>query len=103
MAGLSAAIQNEVAFRLEIFLAAIMIPLAFFLGKTPLQKSLLISSILLVFVIELLNSAIEAVVDRIGTEHHDLSGRAKDLGSAAVFIALIMLVVIWGGVIWENW
>ena len=72
-----------------------MIPLAFWLGDTKIEIALMISSVLLVMAVELLNSAVEAVVDRIGTERHELSGRAKDQGSAAVFIALCIVVVVW--------
>ena len=73
-----------------------MIPLALWLGDDAIEKALMIGSVLLVLVVELLNSAIEAVVDRIGTERHELSGRAKDQGSAAVFVALVIVVVTWG-------
>ena len=72
-----------------------MIPLALWLGDDAIEKALMIGSVLLVLVVELLNSAIEAVVDRIGTERHELSGRAKDQGSAAVFIALIIVAITW--------
>lgn len=94
--GLASAIEHELAIRLEIFVSAIAIPLALYFGHSPLEKALLIASLLLVFIIELLNSAIEAVVDRIGPEHHPLSGRAKDMGSAAVLIACINALVVWG-------
>lgn len=73
-----------------------MIPLALWLGENAIERALMIGSVLLVLVVELLNSAIEAVVDRIGTERHELSGRAKDQGSAAVFVALVIVVVTWG-------
>lgn len=73
-----------------------MIPLALWLGEGAIEKALMIGSVLLVLVVELLNSAIEAVVDRIGTERHELSGRAKDQGSAAVFVALVIVVITWG-------
>ena len=73
-----------------------MIPLALWLGDDAIEKALMIASVLLVLFVELLNSAIEAVVDRIGTERHELSGRAKDQGSAAVFIALVIVVLTWG-------
>lgn len=100
--GLMTAIENEFSFRLEIFLAAILIPLAFFVGKTPVEKTLLIASLLLVFVVELLNSAIEVTLDRISKERHPLAGRAKDMGSAAVLMTTLMVIIIWGGVLWEN-
>ncbi|QLB12165.1 diacylglycerol kinase [Bisgaardia hudsonensis] len=94
--GLKSAVKNETAFRHELFLSIILIPLAFWLGNNKIEIALMIGSILLVLLTELLNSAIEAVVDRVGTEYHELSGRAKDLGSAAVFIALTTVVVTWG-------
>ena len=96
--GLKSAFKNETAFRHECFLACILIPLAFWLGDTKIEIALMISSVLLVMAVELLNSAVEAVVDRIGTERHELSGRAKDQGSAAVFIALCIVVVVWGSI-----
>ena len=83
----------------NVFLACILIPLAFLLGDTKIEIALMISSVLLVMAVELLNSAVEAVVDRIGTERHELSGRAKDQGSAAVFIALCIVVVVWGSIL----
>ncbi len=97
--GLRSAFQHETAFRHECFAAVILVPLAFLLGHSALQTALMIGAVLLVMAVELLNSAIEAVVDRIGTERHELSGRAKDQGSAAVFIAICIAVVIWLGVI----
>lgn len=87
--------SKETAFQHELFIAVILIPSAFWLGKSAVEWVLMIGSILLVLAIELLNSAIEAVVDRIGTEYHELSGKAKDLGSAAVFIALLIMVLTW--------
>ena len=83
-------------FATNVFLRALLIPLAFWLGDTKIEIALMISSVLLVMAVELLNSAVEAVVDRIGTERHELSGRAKDQGSAAVFIALCIVAVVWG-------
>jgi diacylglycerol kinase (ATP) len=95
-AGFKAAWQNEAAFRQEGLLFIILAPLGFWLGQGPLDKSLLVGSLLLVLMVELLNSAVEAVVDRIGHEHHELSGRAKDIGSAAVLLALLNVGLIWG-------
>ena len=92
--GLKSAFKNETAFRHECFLACILIPLAFWLGDTKIEIALMISSVLLVMAVELLNSAVEAVVDRIGTERHELSGRAKDQGSAAVFKCGQFLITI---------
>lgn len=97
--GLKSAFKNEAAFRHECFAAAILIPLACWLGQTKIEIILMVGSVLLVMAVELLNSAIEAVVDRIGTERHELSGRAKDQGSAAVFMAICIAVLIWGGIL----
>ncbi|MCK6393785.1 diacylglycerol kinase [Zoogloea sp.] len=96
MAGLAAAYRNEDAFRQEAWLAALLIPLALFLPVTALGKALMIASVLLVIIVELVNSALEAAVDRISLDHHHLAKRAKDIGSAAVFVALINVVVVWG-------
>ncbi len=88
MQGLDAAWQNESAFRQEVTLALVFIPLGFWLGESLIQKLFLVALVVLVLIIEIINSAIEAAVDRVGEEIHELSGRAKDLGSAAVFMAL---------------
>jgi diacylglycerol kinase (ATP) len=79
-----------------------MLPLAFWLARSGLQLSMLISTLLFVLIMELINTAIEAVVDRAGTEFHALAGLAKDLGSAAVMLALMMTALIWGGIAWDN-
>jgi diacylglycerol kinase (ATP) len=100
LAGLSAAYRQEAAFRQELLLAAVLIPLACWLRVAPLERMLMIATLLLVLVVELLNSAIEAVVDRVGSEHHELSGRAKDMGSAAVLISLILTAYVWGTATW---
>jgi len=102
IAGLKAAWVNEAAFRQECVLVIVLIPAAFWVGETAVEWVLLIGSALLVLIVELLNSAIEATVDRVGTERHTLSGRAKDLASAAVFIALVLLVSTWGIVAWAH-
>lgn len=102
MAGLRAAWRHEAAFRQELLLLLVLVPLAFWLGQTPGQCVLLLGSGLLVLVVELLNSAIEAVVDRIGPEIHPLSGRAKDLGSAAVLLSLVLLAATWAAVALER-
>lgn len=99
--GLRSAFINEAAFRQELLLAFVLIPLACWLDVEPVQRLLMISSLFVVLIVELLNSAIEAVVDRIGPEHHELSGRAKDIGSAAVMIALLLVVYIWGVGFWS--
>lgn len=95
LAGLSAAYRHEDAFRQETWLALILIPAALFTPASAVGKALMIGSVLLVLVVELLNSAIEAVVDRVSLEHHRLAKRAKDIGSAAVLIALINVATIW--------
>jgi diacylglycerol kinase (ATP) len=86
----------EAAFRQELMAGIILFPLAFWLGDTGAEKALLAGTCMLVLVVEVLNSSIEAVVDRIGHEHHDLSGLAKDLGSAAVLLSIVTLVLVWG-------
>ena len=102
MKGLKSAWVNEAAFRQELMLILLLMPLAFWIGDTLEQILLLICISWLVVIVEVLNSAIEAVVDRIGSEHHELSGRAKDLGSAAVFIALALNALVWGALIGRN-
>lgn len=94
-AGLTAAFKNEAAFRQELVLMLILIPAALWLGESAIEKVLLISSLLLVLIVELINSAIESAIDRIGSETHELSGRAKDIASAAVFLCLLNAVLIW--------
>lgn len=96
LAGLSAAYKNEDAFRQEVKLAIILIPLALYLGHGAVERALMIASVLLVVIVELLNSSVEATVDRISLDHHLLAKRAKDIGSAAVLISLINLAVVWG-------
>ena len=98
--GIKAAWQNEAAFREEILLAAIAIPLAIFLGKTGVGRALLIGSILLILIVEILNSAIEAVVDKASPEKHELAKRAKDMGSAAVLFSLLNAAVVWACLLW---
>lgn len=99
MRGLSAAFKNEAAFRQELALAVILAPVALYIGQSNIERTLLIASLLLVLIVELLNSAVEAVVDRISNEHHELSGRAKDIGSAAVFVSLANVVIVWAMII----
>jgi len=96
MAGLKAAYQNEDAFRQEVLLAIVLLPLAFILEQEAIGRALMVGSVLLVMMVELLNSAVEATVDRISLENHLLAKRAKDIGSAAVFISLVNLAVVWG-------
>ncbi len=94
--GLGAAWLHESSFRLEVYLFAVLAPLAWWLGGTPVERVLLIGSCLFVLAIELLNSAIEAVIERYGAEFHALAGRAKDMGSAAVFVAMLNVLLTWG-------
>ena len=96
MAGIKAAYQNEDAFRQEVIMAVVLIPLACYLGETRLEMALMIACVLLVIIVELINSSIEATVDRISLENHLLAKRAKDIGSAAVLLTLFNLVVVWG-------
>ena len=96
LAGFRAAYKHEDAFRQEMHLAVVLIPLALWLPATHIGKALMIGSVLLVIIIELLNSAIEATVDRISLENHDLAKRAKDIGSSAVLVSLINVLIVWG-------
>ncbi len=93
--GFRAAWENESAFRQECTLGLLMLPFAFVIGQSMFQVALLIAVLAVVLITELLNSAVEAVVDRVGHEHHDLAGRAKDMGSAAVFVSLALVVIVW--------
>lgn len=102
MKGLKSAWINEAAFRQELMLILLLMPLTLWVGDSLNQILLLVVISWLVVIVEILNSAIEAVVDRIGVEHHELSGRAKDLGSAAVFIALALNVLVWGAMVGRN-
>ena len=94
--GLRAAYRHEAAFRQETWLCIILLPLGLYLGEGGAEKALLVGTVLLLPLVEILNSAIEAVVDRFGEERHELSGRAKDMGSAAVALAILLLVAVWG-------
>lgn len=94
--GLRSAWRHELAFRQELVIGLMLLPLAFVLGETPVQTALLISVCFLVLITELLNSAIEATIDRMGEELHDLAGRAKDMSSAAVALSLLLVWVVWG-------
>lgn len=95
LAGLRATIANEAAFRQELALFIVLAPLGLWLGRNGVERALLLGSLLLVLIVELLNSAIETLVNRIGSEHHELSGVAKDVASAAVFVALIQVPIVW--------
>jgi diacylglycerol kinase (ATP) len=95
IAGTLAAFKHEDAFRQEVILAIILTPVALYYGESPIDQALMISSLLFVIIIELLNSAIEATVDRISVKHHKLAKRAKDIGSSAVFFSLVNAAVVW--------
>lgn len=95
MQGLKAAWLHESSFRLEVVMALVMVPAALWLGQTGIERVLLILPVLMVLALELLNSAVEAVIERYGAEHHELAGRAKDMGSAAVFVGLLATVGTW--------
>ncbi len=101
--GLRAAWLHESSFRLEAYLLLVMGPLALWLGNDGVERALLLGSCLLVLVAELLNSAIEAVISRYGDERHELAGRAKDMGSAAVFVAMMNVLLVWGLVLVPRW
>lgn len=96
LAGIKAAYQNEDAFRQELLMAVVLIPLAFYLAETRLEIAFMVACVLLVIIVELINSSIEATVDRISLENHLLAKRAKDIGSAAVMLSLFNLVIVWG-------
>ncbi|MBB3322118.1 MULTISPECIES: diacylglycerol kinase [Atlantibacter] len=100
--GIRAAWKNEAAFRQEGVAAIAAIAIACWLDVDPITRVLLIGSVILVMIVEILNSAIESVVDRIGPEFHELSGRAKDMGSAAVLFAILLALMTWGTLLWSN-
>lgn len=102
LAGLRAAYKKESAFRQELILTLVLMPLGAWLGRTGVERSLLIGSILLVLIVELLNSAVEATVDRGGKNWDKLAGRAKDMGSAAVLIAILLLAMTWGFILYDR-
>jgi diacylglycerol kinase (ATP) len=101
--GLAAALRHESAFRQEAALALVMLPAAFWVGRNWVEISLLVGSVMLVLIVELMNSAVEAVVDRVSFELHELSKRAKDIGSAAVMLALLLCAGIWAAALWQRW
>lgn len=101
--GLRIAWHVESSFRLEVYLFVVLAPLALWLGSGGIQKALLLGSLLLVLAAELLNSAIEAVIERYGAEHHELAGRAKDMGSAAVFVLMLNVVATWALLLLPRW
>jgi diacylglycerol kinase (ATP) len=95
MKGLRATFKNEEAFRQELLLCLVLAPVAVWLGKTGLERAVMIATLFLVLIVELLNSGLEALTDRVGYEHHKLSGRAKDMGSAAVLLSIVNVIVVW--------
>lgn len=103
MQGLRAAWLYESSFRLEVYLFVVLAPLGWWLGATPVERVLLVGSMLLVLSIELLNSAVEAVIERYGAEFHELAGRAKDMGSAAVFVLMMNVLLTWGAIVGPRW
>jgi len=100
--GLKAAWRHESSFRTEVYLLVVLAPLALWLGQTAVERVLLIGSGLMVLAAELLNSAIEAVIDRYGNEWHELAGRAKDMGSAATFVLMMNVLLVWGLILWSR-
>jgi diacylglycerol kinase (ATP) len=93
--GLIGAFREEAAFRQELALAVLVVPLGLWLGRSGVERALLVAPVLLVLIVELLNSAIEATVDRVGPERHELAGLAKDIGSAAVLLSLLLCALVW--------
>ena len=102
MQGFGHAFRNEAAFRQEIALTVVLTPSAFWLGRSPLEIAMLIGVCLIMLIVELLNTAVEAAIDRHGDEQHELSGAAKDLGSAAVFVSLVLVAVVWLAVVYDR-
>lgn len=100
--GFAHAWKHEAAFRQEALLSLALTPVALWLGRTMTERAALIGVLLIVLIVEFLNSAVEAAIDRHGSEHHELSGRAKDLGSAAVFVSLVLVLLVWGAIGWER-
>ena len=102
MQGLRASWKHESAFRQEAMLAIILLPWAFWLARTPAELMILLMTLFIVVITEVLNSAVEAVVDRVSDDHHKLAGRAKDMASAAVFLSLVMTVIVWGVLLFDR-
>lgn len=100
--GMAHAWRHEAAFRQEVALTVALSPVALWLGAGPLERVLLIGSCVMVLIVELLNSAVEAAIDRHGDEYHELSGRAKDLGSAAVMLSLWLVAAVWTAIAWQR-
>ena len=102
LAGMRLAWQHEAAFRQELTLVILLLPVAFWLGPTAVERSLLIGCLFVVLITELLNSANEAIVDRVGTERHPLSGQSKEMASAAGFLSLLLTAIVWGMISWQR-
>ncbi len=102
IAGLRAALRKEAAFRQEVILFVILAPLGFWLGRNGIERALLVGCLFVVLIVELLNSGLEATVDRISKKHHKLSGRAKDMGSAAVYLSIMLAVLVWALVLMDQ-
>jgi diacylglycerol kinase (ATP) len=102
LAGLRSAWRTEAAFRQECVVIAVLIPVAVWLGQNAVERALLLGSCLFVLIVELLNTAVEFVVDRVGLDRHELSGRAKDLGSAAVFTSIAVALLVWALIAWQR-
>lgn len=100
--GLRAAWLHESSFRLEVVASCVLVPLGLWLGQDGVERALLVGSLLLVMAMELLNSAVEAVIERYGPEFHELAGRAKDMGSAAVFVLMLNVVLVWACLLWPR-
>ena len=100
--GLAVAFRIESSFRLEVYGLIVLAPLAFWLGQTPIERALLVGCLFLVLSAELLNSAVEQVVDKISPEYAVFAGRAKDMGSAAVFLTMLNVLAVWGAVLWPR-
>lgn len=100
--GVRSAFQQEVAFRQESWVLLAGVPLAFWLGQSVWQSALLIASLLLIMVVEMINSALETLVDRVGMDYNELSGRTKDMGSAAVLLTILIAIILWTAVLWQR-
>lgn len=102
MQGLVATCRTESSFRQELFFCLLLAPAALLLGETGTERALLTGTLLLVLIVELINSSIESMINRIGTDYHEFSRRAKDQGSAAVFLCLVLTVAVWGLILWPK-
>lgn len=100
--GLAAAARHEAAFRLELLVVPPLLVASFWVARGPLEWLLLVAPLVLMMVVELLNSAVETTLDRVGTQYHELSGRAKDMGSAAVFLSVLLAATSWGTILWSH-